>query len=131
MHEPSFISPERMQAFTRTIDFLGPEGFEKIRRSFVVVLGLGGVGSHAAQALVRSGVGRLRIVDFDDVSWSSLNRHAVATVADVGRKKTEVCKEAFLRIQPSVQIETAAEFFHEGQGGSPARRKPGLRAGRH
>ncbi len=115
MHNDSSRLPESLHAFTRTIDFLGMEGFERLQRAFVVVLGLGGVGSHAAQALVRSGVGRLRLVDFDDVSISSLNRHAVATAADVDQPKTEVCKEAFQRIQPAVEIETAQAFFHEDQ----------------
>ena len=59
----------------------------KLRSSFVVVIGLGGVGSHTAHMLLRSGVQYLRIIDFDQVTLSSLNRHAVATQADVGEER--------------------------------------------
>lgn len=76
--------------FRRTIDLLGEEGFERLRSSFVMVAGLGGVGSHAAVALARAGVGRLRLVDFDEVSVSSLNRHGVALREHVGINKAAV-----------------------------------------
>ncbi|RJO67092.1 MAG: tRNA threonylcarbamoyladenosine dehydratase [Myxococcales bacterium] len=99
--------------FTRTIDLLGPEGFERLRRSLVVVVGLGGVGSHAAVALARSGVGRLRLIDFDPVTASSLNRHAVAVAADVGRPKVEVMRERLLAIAPDLQIEALRVFLDE------------------
>lgn len=77
----------RINAMVTTGAFFGDEGFAKLQGSFVVVVGLGGVGSHAANMLVRSGVGAIRLIDFDQVTLSSLNRHAVATLADVGRPK--------------------------------------------
>ena len=64
---------------TRNIQFFGEQPVVSLRNAFVVIVGVGGVGSHAAMALLRAGVGRLRVVDFDRVSLSSLNRHAVAT----------------------------------------------------
>jgi tRNA A37 threonylcarbamoyladenosine dehydratase len=76
----------------------------------VVVVGLGGVGSHAAMALVRAGVGRLRLVDHDTVTWSSLNRHAVATAADVGRPKTEVTAAAATAARPGLEVECLPLF---------------------
>ena len=91
----------------------------------VVVVGLGGVGSHAAQLLVRGGVHRLRLIDFDQVTLSSLNRHATATRADVGLPKADVLRAALLRIEPSAEIETCVELFNANAAerllqGSPA-----------
>jgi len=67
------------ETLSRNYSFFGEEKMNKIRKSFVIVVGVGGVGSHAAHMLMRSGVGKLRIIDFDEVSISSLNRHSVAT----------------------------------------------------
>ena len=67
--------------------FFGEEAMTDIRSAFVIVVGLGGVGSHCAHMLVRSGIMKIRIIDFDQVSLSSLNRHAVATQKDVGKSK--------------------------------------------
>ena len=76
------------EQLTRNVQFFGLEGQSKICDSFVVVVGLGGVGSHCAHMLLRAGVGRLRLVDFDQVSLSSLNRHCLATREDVGTPKS-------------------------------------------
>ncbi len=102
-----------LAVFTRSIDQLGEEAFLRLRSSFVVVVGLGGVGSHAAMALARSGVGKLRLIDFDPVTASSLNRNAVATVEDIGRPKTEVLAERIGRICQQTQVETRIAFMHE------------------
>lgn len=75
------------EQLTRNIQFFGLDAQQKVTASYVVVIGLGGVGSHAANMLLRSGVGRLLLVDFDQVTVSSLNRHAVATREDVGTPK--------------------------------------------
>jgi tRNA A37 threonylcarbamoyladenosine dehydratase len=84
-----------------------------LRAASVAVFGLGGVGSHAACALVRNGVGSVRLVDFDTVTASTLNRHAAATLADVGRAKVEVMADALLRINPDVRVDCRREFFAE------------------
>lgn len=91
--------------------FLGPEGFEKLRNAFVVVVGCGGVGSHCAAALARSGVARLRLVDFDQVTLSSLNRHAVATLADVGTAKVQCLRRRLLAIAPWVCFDLRQEKY--------------------
>lgn len=106
-------SPEIATTFARTALYFGPEGMTKLASATVAVFGLGGVGSHAACALVRNGVGALRLVDFDTVTWSSLNRHAVATPADVGRAKVDVLSEALRRIHPTVRVDARREFFAE------------------
>ena len=71
------------------------DGQADIEDASVVVVGLGGVGSHAAHMLARAGIKRLRLIDFDQVTLSSLNRHAVADRADVGKPKVVVCAEHF------------------------------------
>lgn len=89
---------------TRNIQFFGPDSQQKVTTSYVVVIGLGGVGSHAASMLLRSGVGRLLLVDFDQVSLSSLNRHAVATREDVGTSKAQCLKKHFSSIFPESHV---------------------------
>lgn len=74
---------------------------------------LGGVGSWAASMLVRSGVGKIRIIDFDQVSLSSLNRHATAVQADVGTPKVTAMKQAFKSIAPWVEVDARVELFQE------------------
>ncbi|KAJ7525645.1 hypothetical protein O6H91_17G060400 [Diphasiastrum complanatum] len=96
---------------TRNIQFLGLESQLQVHKAFVVVIGLGGVGSHAAAMLLRSGVGKLRVVDFDQVSLSSLNRHAVATRADVGLPKALCLKEHFARIFPECVVDARVQMF--------------------
>jgi tRNA A37 threonylcarbamoyladenosine dehydratase len=83
-----------------------------------------GVGSHAAHMLLRSGVGRLRLVDFDQVTLSSLNRHAVAVRADVGISKAACLERHFREILPEADIESlnimfTEETVEEVLGGSP------------
>lgn len=60
------------EVFSRNKSFFGEEGFQEIKKSFVVVVGLGGVGSHAAHMLARSGVGKMRVVDFDQVTTNNI-----------------------------------------------------------
>lgn len=98
--------------FSRTVDLLGAERFARLRAARVVVVGLGGVGSHAAAALARAGIGGLTLVDFDDVTASSLNRHAVALPEDVGRPKVEVMGSWLARLRPDLSPRTSRAFFH-------------------
>ncbi|KAK8802427.1 hypothetical protein WA588_005396 [Blastocystis sp. NMH] len=92
------------QQFARNIAFFGEEGQKRIEDAFVVVIGLGGVGSHATHMLARSGVGKLQLIDFDIVTVSSLNRHSVATRKDVGKPKVEVMRDHILEFNPDVKI---------------------------
>lgn len=99
------------EQLTRNVQFFGLEAQKKVTGSYVVVIGLGGVGSHAASMLLRSGVGRLLLVDFDQVSLSSLNRHAVATRSDVGIPKAQCLKEHFMSIFPECHIEVKVLLY--------------------
>ncbi|KAL8996811.1 MAG: hypothetical protein Q9169_003780 [Polycauliona sp. 2 TL-2023] len=104
------------EQLTRTASFLTLPRFERLRSSFVVVVGLGGVGSHCAAALARSGVTRIRLIDFDQVTLSSLNRHAVATLADVGTPKVQCVRKRLEAVVPWVQWECMNEVWREDQG---------------
>ncbi|XP_052478977.1 tRNA threonylcarbamoyladenosine dehydratase 2 isoform X1 [Gossypium raimondii] len=99
------------EQLTRNIQFFGLDSQQKVTSSYVVVIGLGGVGSHAASMLLRSGVGKLLLVDFDQVSLSSLNRHAVATRADVGIPKAECLKKHFSSIFPECQVDAKVLLY--------------------
>lgn len=93
--------------------FLTPQSLEKLRNSFVIVVGCGGVGSHCTASLARSGVSRIRLVDFDQVTLSSLNRHAVATLADVGTPKVQCLYRRLIAIAPWVQFDLRQAKFDE------------------
>lgn len=88
----------------RTSLLIGDEGIEKLRRSSVVLCGCGAVGGYALEGLVRSGVGRIRVVDHDVFSESNLNRQILATTFTVGRPKVEVACERARSINPDVDI---------------------------
>lgn len=109
---------------TRVKSFFGQEKFNQLEERFVVVVGLGGVGSHAANMLLRSGIRRIRVVDFDQVTLSSLNRHAVANLGDVGISKAEAIRRHFKNIVPWCEVEAVTEMFRadnaaELLGGNP------------
>ncbi|MDR2982108.1 MAG: tRNA threonylcarbamoyladenosine dehydratase [Puniceicoccales bacterium] len=89
----------------------GREGLARLASAHVCVIGLGGVGSWAAEALARSGIGALTLVDMDDVCISNTNRQLHALDGAVGRPKTEVLKERVLAINPACRIETVQRFF--------------------
>jgi len=107
VHDESLIAEQ----LARNLAFLGPQGNLDVRNAFVIIIGLGGVGSSAATSLVRSGVGRIRLVDFDQVTLSSLNRHATATREDVGTAKVVACKNLYEKIAPWIKIEALVEQF--------------------
>ncbi|KAH8661924.1 hypothetical protein BX600DRAFT_382737 [Xylariales sp. PMI_506] len=91
--------------------FLTPEGLGKLRGAFVVIVGCGGVGSHATAALSRSGVSKIRLIDFDQVTLSSLNRHAVATLADVGAPKVQCLQRRLNAITPWTEFDLRQEKY--------------------
>ncbi|KAL9595005.1 MAG: hypothetical protein Q9219_006704 [cf. Caloplaca sp. 3 TL-2023] len=104
------------EQLSRTASFLTSQRFENLRDSFVIVVGLGGVGSHCTSALARSGVSRIRLIDFDQVTLSSLNRHAVATLADVGTPKVQCVRKRLEAVVPWVQWECLNEVWRGEQG---------------
>ncbi len=100
-----------LEQFSRTALLLGEEGMERLKNSKVAVFGIGGVGGHAAEALARSGVGRLDLVDNDRVSITNINRQMVALLSTVGRYKTEVAKDRIADINPDAEVNCFNIFF--------------------
>ncbi|KAF9125449.1 hypothetical protein BGW39_007393, partial [Mortierella sp. 14UC] len=107
-----------LEQLARNIAFLGEEGVQKLRNSFVVVVGAGGIGSWAASMLIKSGVGKIRIIDFDQVSLSGLNQHATASRNDVGTPKAIAMKKAFRTIAPWVHVDARVERLQEDSAAS-------------
>ncbi|MCQ2597311.1 MAG: tRNA threonylcarbamoyladenosine dehydratase [Treponema sp.] len=97
--------------FTRTISLIGNESFSKLQNSHVIVFGVGGVGGYVVEALVRSGIGEITIVDNDVVSESNCNRQIIALHSTVGKPKVEAMKERALDINPALKIHTVQAFF--------------------
>lgn len=101
--------------FSRTVDLYGPAAFARLRRGGAIVVGLGGVGAHCVTALARTGIGRLKILDFDSVTISSLNRHPLAAAGDVGRLKTEILAAWIAQTCPETQVESIAARVDAGR----------------
>ena len=93
----------------RTEALLGPEAMARLAASHVLLVGLGGVGGHALDALVRSGVGHLTVCDFDTVSESNLNRQMLASRKTVGRLKAEVAVEHAAGLSEEVEVISITE----------------------
>lgn len=96
----------------RTSLLIGKEGIEKLKNTNVLIVGIGGVGSYAAEFLVRSGVGNLTIVDGDDVDNTNRNRQLPALVSTVGKSKIQVMADRLLDINPDLNITTLKEFIN-------------------
>lgn len=107
-------SPYSDELHSRTALLLGTEGVEKLVSATVAVFGLGGVGSFAAEALVRAGVGTIVAVDNDIVAESNLNRQLIALQSTLGRQKVNVFAERALDINPAVRIITHPLFVDKG-----------------
>lgn len=97
--------------FDRTEKLLGAEALEKLRRSRVAVFGMGGVGGILSEALVRSGVGEIAIIDKDTVDETNINRQIIATGKTVGMDKVEAMKERLLSINPLLKVTAIKEFY--------------------
>ncbi|MEE0206713.1 MAG: tRNA threonylcarbamoyladenosine dehydratase [Peptococcaceae bacterium] len=95
--------------YDRTERLLGADAVAKLARTHVVVLGVGGVGAWAAEALARAGIGELTLVDFDRIAPSNLNRQVHALTSTIGRLKVEVMAERLAQINPALTIHTHAE----------------------
>ena len=99
------------EIFVRTKALIGEDAFKKLQNSHVIVFGVGGVGGYVVEALVRSGIGEITIVDNDVVSESNINRQIIALHSTVGRSKVEVMKERCLDLNPDLKIHTIQAFF--------------------
>lgn len=100
-----------MDEFSRTRLLVGDTAMEKLYKAKVAVFGVGGVGGYVAEALARSGVGKLVLVDNDKVSLTNINRQIIALHSSIGRYKTEVMQERIMDINPKAQVEIHTCFF--------------------
>lgn len=96
--------------YSRTELLIGEEGVQRLKKATVMVFGVGGVGSHCIEALARSGVGKLILVDNDTVSVTNINRQSIAYHSTVGRYKTEIMKERIHDICPEIEVVTYEMF---------------------
>ena len=99
------------EQFSRTELLLGAEAIEKLGNSRVAVFGVGGVGGYVCEALARSGVGAIDLIDDDKVCMSNINRQIIATTKTIGRYKTEVMQERIQDINPDARVITHNCFF--------------------
>src|SRR5512145_1754000 len=100
-----------LNRFSRNEILLGIEGQQTLSSASVAVIGLGGVGSYVAEALCRAGVGRLTLVDFDDICLTNVNRQLHALDGTIGRPKVQVMAERCRAINPAAQIEAIKAFY--------------------
>lgn len=96
----------------------GAAGLDRLRRAHVAVIGIGGVGSWVVEALARSGVGALTLIDLDEVCVSNVNRQLPALEGSLGRAKAEVMAERYRAIQPEGKVQAILEFFTESSADS-------------
>ena len=112
--ENSLARPFKLsRRFDRTGRLLGDSAMERLANARVIVFGLGGVGSYAAEGLVRSGIGHLTLVDHDDVCVTNTNRQLHATVKNVGKSKAELMGQRCQDINPQAKVEALREFYRE------------------
>ena len=97
--------------YSRTRLLLGDDGLQKLRAARVALFGLGGVGGYTAEALVRSGIGALDLIDNDTVSLTNLNRQILATHDTIGQYKVDVAAQRIRAIDPTIQINTYRVFY--------------------
>lgn len=100
-----------MELFSRTQLLLGSDAMEKLKNARVAVFGLGGVGGYVVEALARSGVGALELVDHDTISTTNINRQILALHSTVGMDKAEAARLRVLDIDPSIAVTAKKTFF--------------------
>lgn len=97
--------------FSRTEILIGKENMEKLKNARVAVFGVGGVGGYVVEALARSGVGTLDLIDDDKVSLTNINRQIIATTSTVGKYKVDVAKDRVLDINPEATVNIYKTFY--------------------
>ncbi|MBR0278257.1 MAG: tRNA threonylcarbamoyladenosine dehydratase [Clostridia bacterium] len=104
--------------FLRTEILIGKDAVDKLKKSKVIIFGVGGVGSYAAEAIARSGIGHITLVDDDCVSITNINRQIIAMHSTIGQPKVEVMKKRINDINPCAQIEAVKCFYtHDNSDG--------------
>ena len=101
----------RTGMFTRTEAILGKDNIEKLKNTHVVLAGCGGVGSYVLEALVRTGIGKITVIDGDNVDITNLNRQIIATVSTVGVPKVDAAKKRALDINPVLEFSGIKQFL--------------------
>lgn len=99
------------EQLSRTERLIGKENIEKLASARVAVFGIGGVGGYTVEALVRSGIGYIELIDHDTVAKSNLNRQIIATRDTIGKDKVDVMKERILSINPNAEVVVHKCFF--------------------
>ena len=99
--------------YSRTRQLIGEEGLTLLKASSVLIVGVGGVGSYAAEAVARAGVGNVTLMDGDSVQPSNLNRQLVALTSTIGKNKAEVMAERIRDIDPDTNVTALARFYEE------------------
>lgn len=102
--------------FQRLKLLIGDENFSKLTSATVAVFGVGGVGSFTVEALARSGIGHLVLIDKDDIDATNINRQLHALSSTIGRAKVEVMRERIQDINPAAKVDTIQKFFLPGEG---------------
>ena len=97
--------------YSRTRLLLGADGLDRLRNARVAIFGLGGVGGYVAEALARSGIGQLDLVDDDTINLTNLNRQVLALHSTIGIPKVEAAKKRILDIDPTIQVRTYESFY--------------------
>lgn len=107
------MSDSHLQAdiFSRTERLIGADGLRRLNETRVIIFGLGGVGSWTAEALIRSGIGSITLVDADCVATSNINRQSIAFLSTVGRSKAELLRDRLLDINPAAGIIARHELY--------------------
>ena len=98
---------------SRTVKMTGKEGLARLRAAKVLIVGIGGVGSYAAEAVARAGAGHITLMDGDSVQPSNLNRQLIALTSTLGRNKAEVMAERIRDIDPDTEVTALARFYNE------------------
>lgn len=114
----------RWRRFDRVARLIGEQSLAQLFDAHVMVIGLGGVGSFAAESLVRTGVGHVSLVDFDKVSLTNVNRQLQAIEGNVGRSKVEALAERLRLVNPAAHVETRASFYSGQTSGELLAAKP-------
>lgn len=100
-----------LNQFSRTQLMFGKENIEKLHNSHVAIFGIGGVGGYAVEALIRTGIGKITLVDDDKVCLTNLNRQLYATLSSIGKYKVDVAKERILDIYKKAEVDTFKTFY--------------------
>ena len=104
------------ERYSRTVKITGEDGLRRLREASVLVVGIGGVGSYAAEAVARAGIGRISLMDGDSVQPSNLNRQLVALTSTIGMNKAAVMAERIKDIDPATEITVLPRFYRPDDG---------------